>query len=138
MRIALAAVVALLLLVPAAARACSCALPGDDPHADVREADAAVWGKVVKRRVINQQTVRLRLRVIEDFKDNLGAFVRVTTGRYSSACGLTARRGDKVGLLLYREGGHYGSGLCSVRTRGFLQRGASPESNPRAAAGACG
>ena len=112
-------------IVAESAQACSCAGSGD-PREDLAEADAAVFGKVVSRRisrdpsgpdVFGDETVRYRVRVLRDYKGNLGRTVAVETSVQSSACGLDLKRGTRLGLLLYRGMRGYISSLCSTRSR---------------------
>ena len=140
MRILLIAV-ALLLAVPAAASACSCAQP-QKPRQEIRAADAAVFVKVVKRTVagsagpyITGEKLRYRLRVIRDYKRNVPGRITVTGSSNSALCGLSLRKGQKVGLLLDKAGRRYSASLCSVRSRKHLEAGATKKRAQASASG---
>jgi hypothetical protein len=110
MRLAWAAVVAAALAFSADAAACSCA-PVDLVR-DLPRADAAVVGTVLERRQEGTEAV-YRLRVEQVYKGNLDARVEVVTASDGAACGLAARVGDRLGLLLERKGDTWRTGLCS-------------------------
>ena len=54
-----------------------------------------------------------RFRVEQVYKGEIENRVDVTTPAGSAACGLEAAVGQRLGLLLQREGGQWRSGLCS-------------------------
>jgi hypothetical protein len=134
-RIGLLTLVLFAALVPAA-NACKCAPPGD-PVEEVAQADAAVFGKVVRVNAFSIYGVSYRLRVKRDYKDNLGRHVLVLTAGESAACGLVLRKGDRVGLLLKRSAGSWDGYSCGVRSRRFLRRGAAGAKTAAAAASPC-
>ena len=140
MRVLLIAV-AVLLAAPASASACSCALP-QKPRQEIRAADAAVFVKVVKRTVagsegpyITGEKLRYRLRVIRDFKRNVPGRITVTGSSNSALCGLSLRRGQKVGLLLDKARRGYSGSLCGVRTLEHLEAGATKKRAQASASG---
>jgi tissue inhibitor of metalloproteinase len=116
---------------PSAAQACSCVVPGD-PQEEIARADAAVFGKIVKRdvnrhrrEIRGDETVVYRLKVLRDYKGNVGRHLHFRSTLLSAACGLDLRRGQRIGLLLDRRNGRYSAGLCSVRSRKQLEGGNS-------------
>jgi hypothetical protein len=111
----------------ATAHACSCVPASGDPAAEIAAADAAVYGKVVKR-VVDGQTLHYTLRVTSDYKGNLGRFARFTTAKYSAACGVDVLKGRRVALLLYRQGNGYTGNLCGVRSRKYFEGDAKASS----------
>jgi len=111
------AVVALALA--ADALACSCAPV--ELERDLPEADGAVVGSVLERRVDGVDAVYL-LRVEQAYKGDISDRIEVVTPADGASCGLAARVGDRLGLLLTRENGTWRSGLCSqVDPAAFLE-----------------
>lgn len=111
------------------AHACKCVPPGS-PAKEIKRADAAAFAKVVRRTVHGSGryrfgSVKYRLKVLRDYKGNLGRRLTLRSNLSSAACGLDLRRGQRVGLLLYRSQGVLTSSSCSVRTRKHLDGGAT-------------
>jgi hypothetical protein len=98
------------LALAADAGACSCARV--DLERDLPEADGAVVGTVLERRV-ERGEARYLLRVEQAYKGDISGRVEVVTAADGAACGLEAGEGDRLGLLLAREQGEWRSGLCS-------------------------
>lgn len=121
------------VVLPATAGACSCAGLGD-PREELAESDAAMFGKVVGRRVVERRQfgpiVRYRVRVLRDYKDNLGRHIRFDTITQSSACGIDLARGERFGTLLHRFSGEWSVGSCTLRSRAHLEAGAAPLPKP--------
>ena len=117
MRLFLAAAAALVLA--ADALACSCGpvvLARDLPRAD-----GAVVGTVLERRRQGDSAWYL-LRVEQVYKGDINNRVEVVTAADGAVCGLEAPVGERVGLLLDRQGGVWRSGLCSqVEPSRFLE-----------------
>jgi hypothetical protein len=67
---------------------------------------------VLERRVDGAET-RFLLRVEQVYKGDISNRVEIVTATGGAACGLDAVQGDRLGLLLTREGGEWRSGLCS-------------------------
>jgi hypothetical protein len=66
--------------------------------------------------------VTLVFRVEQVYQGELENRVQVVTARDGASCGLAANVGDRVGLLLERDGAVWRSGLCSqVDPAGFLE-----------------
>jgi LPXTG-motif cell wall-anchored protein len=76
---------------------------------------------VLERRAEGDEA-RLLLRVEQVYKGDISNRVEVVTASNGAACGLEAGVGERVGLLLAREGGEWRSGLCSqVDPADFLE-----------------
>ena len=67
---------------------------------------------MLERRVVGDEA-RYLLRVEQAYKGDISSRVEVVTAANGAACGLGARVGDRLGLLLDRRGGEWRSGLCS-------------------------
>ena len=106
----LAALMLLSLVLAAEAYACSCRPV--DLQRDLPKADAAIIGTVLERSV-SGQTATYRFRVEQIYKGDVETRAEVVTPAGGAACGLELAVGDRVGLLLERDGGAWRSGLCS-------------------------
>jgi hypothetical protein len=111
------AAAAALVEAPAPAWACSCAVV--DPEAALDGADAAFVGTLETRRESNRGPVRstgdpvtLGFRVEQVLKGDLGERVEVVTAASGASCGIEARPGERLTLLLSRDRGRWQSGLC--------------------------
>ena len=102
--------VVLSLVVAAEAYACSCRPV--DLQRDLPTADAAMIGTVLERSV-SGQTATYRFRVEQVYKGGVENRAEVVTPASGAACGLELAVGDRVGLLLTRDGNVWRSGLCS-------------------------
>jgi hypothetical protein len=92
-----------------------------DLERDLPKADGAVVGTVLERRA-GRATATYVLRVEQVYKGEINNRVEIVTAADGAACGLDARAGDRVGLLLDRAGGEWRSGLCSqVDPEAFLE-----------------
>jgi len=108
---AVGALVLLLSLVFAAdAYACSCRPV--DLQRDLPAADGAIIGSVLERSV-SGSTATYRFRVEQVYKGDVDGPAEVVTPAGGAACGLELSVGDRVGLLLTRDGDVWRSGLCS-------------------------
>ena len=104
-------VLAVLSLVGAAeAYACSCRPV--DLERDLPTADGAMIGTVLERTV-GGETATYLFRVEQVYKGDVDSRAEVVTPASGAACGLEAKVGDRLGLLLTREGNEWRSGLCS-------------------------
>ena len=100
----------LVVLVGAAdAHACSCAYTS--PRDALRSADHAFTGRIVRIERRGLQDVFV-FRVRRELKGDFGRRVRVRTQSDNSTCGLQGQVGDRAGLLVYRERGHWEGNLC--------------------------
>ena len=108
---AVGALLVLLSLVLAAdAYACSCRPV--DLQRDLPTADGAFIGTVLERSV-SGQAATYRFRVEQVYRGNVENRAEVVTPVGGAACGLELAVGDRVGLLLKRDGDVWRSGLCS-------------------------
>jgi hypothetical protein len=107
--------------------ACSC-LPVDIAR-DLPRADGAFVGTVLERREpppaavqSSADPVTLVFRVEQVYKGDIANRVEVVTARDSASCGLAVGVGQRIGLLLDRDGDTWRSGLCSqVDPAAFLE-----------------
>jgi hypothetical protein len=123
------------LLLPAAATACSIAAPDPPPtpRQEVDGAKRAVYGKVVARKLVggeadsNTATYAYRFRVIETYKGSVRRRMRLVSGVESSMCeaGLL-EIGDRFGLLLYKRGGPWRIDITSFISRKRLRASGYP------------
>jgi hypothetical protein len=108
----------LLATLAADAAACSCAPV--QLERDLPRADGAFIGTLLERREpppaaiqSSGDPVTLLFRVEQVYKGDIEGRVEVVTARDGASCGLATRVGERVGLLLDREGATWRSGLCS-------------------------
>jgi len=106
----LALLTLLSLAVAADAYACSCRPV--DLQRDLPVADGAIIGQVLERSV-SGGTATYLFRVEQVYKGEIENRVEVVTPSGGAACGLELAVGDRVGLLLTRDGNEWRSGLCS-------------------------
>ena len=85
------------LAVVAEAYACSCAPV--DLERDLPTADGAIIGTVLERTVAGE-TATYRFRVEQIYKGDIDSRADVVTPASGAACGLEAKVGDRLGLLL--------------------------------------
>lgn len=93
------------------AYACSCAAP--EPRDALADADAAFVGVVIGGGG-SFGGGTYTFEVEHDLKGNLADEIDVAGGESSSSCALGLGAGDRVGLLLSGEAGHWTAGLCST------------------------
>jgi hypothetical protein len=116
---ALAVAAAGLLASAAGALACTCAPV--ELERDLPRADGAFVGTVLERRS-TEASVLLLFRVEQVYKGDIVNRVEVETQRDGASCGLELGVGERVGLLLERDGELWRSGLCSqVEPAAFLE-----------------
>jgi hypothetical protein len=100
------------------ALACSC-LPVDLAR-ELPRADGAFVGTVLERRS-TEASVLLLFRVEQVYKGDIENRVEVGASRDGASCGLELAVGQRVGLLLDRDGELWRSNLCSqVEPAAFL------------------
>jgi hypothetical protein len=92
------------------ALACSC-LPVDLAR-DLPRADGAFVGTVLERRSTEASVIML-FRVEQVYKGEIENRIEVETARDGATCGLELAIGQRIGLLLDREGELWRSSLCS-------------------------
>ena len=101
------------------ALACTCA-PVDLVR-DLPRADGAFIGTVLDR-TDGKTTSTLLFRVEQVYKGDISNRVEIETARDGATCGLEAPVGERLGLLLERDGGKWRSSLCSqVDPAAFLE-----------------
>jgi hypothetical protein len=105
-------VLLVVLSLAAAADAFACSCRQVDLERDLPLADAAMIGTVLERTV-DGSTATYRFRVEQVYKGDVDSRAEVVTPASGASCGLEARVGDRLGLLLTREGNTWTSGLCS-------------------------
>jgi hypothetical protein len=114
-------IAAVALAFAADAFACSC-LPVDLVR-DLPQADGAFVGTLLERED-REATSTLLFRVEQVYKGDIENRVEVVTARGGAACGIEAPVGERVGLLLERDGEVWRSSLCSqVEPAAFLELG---------------
>jgi hypothetical protein len=106
----LAALILLSLVLAAEAYACSCRPV--DLQRDLPTADGAIIGTVLDRRT-TEASVLLLFRVEQTYKGDIDNRVEVETSRDGASCGLELPVGERVGLLLDRNGELWRTNLCS-------------------------
>jgi hypothetical protein len=106
----LAALILLSLVLAAEAYACSCRPV--DLQRDLHKADGAIIGTVLDRRT-TEASVLLLFRVEQTYKGDIDNRVEVETSRDGASCGLELPVGERVGLLLDRNGELWRTNLCS-------------------------
>jgi hypothetical protein len=101
------------------ALACSC-MPVDLVR-DLPRADGAVIGTIVERRD-REATSTLVFRVEQVYKGDIDNRVEIETAKGGAACGIETPIGERIGLLLERDGDVWRSSLCSqVEPAAFLE-----------------
>ena len=105
------AVLAVLALA-AAAEAYACSCRPVDLVRDLPTTDGAMIGTVLERTV-SGETATYLFRVEQVYKGDVDSRAEVVTPASGAACGLEAGVGERLGLLLDREGSEWRSGLCS-------------------------
>jgi hypothetical protein len=106
----LAALALLSLVLATDAYACTCA--GVDLVRDLPNSDGAIIGTVLERETTATSRVYL-FRVEQVYKGDVDSRVEVVSERDGAACGLELAVGQRIGLLLERDGERWRSGLCS-------------------------
>lgn len=109
------AVLLLVALAPRPALGCSCLEPSD-LGAMIDEAPAAFVGTMVGRQPGKDPEFEaiFHFQVEQWVKSDLGDTVDVHSGSNGAMCGFEQPTGERVGLLLYFDGQHLTSGLCSM------------------------
>jgi hypothetical protein len=104
------------LLFASSAQACSCA--PQPPAESLREADAAVVGRLVKVLPHGPLNAVFRYEVRQVYKgaDSIeeGRMLDVRGARRTAACGLPRRTERSYGLFLSRRHGRWFGGICGV------------------------
>lgn len=123
--------VTLVLVTAPGAVACSCVPQA--PGESLREADAAVVGRLVRVMPAGALYAIYRYEVRRVYKGpsriEAGRMIDVRSARRSAACALPRRAGRSYGLFLLRRNGRWVGSICGVvspqRLRHAAQAGAS-------------
>jgi hypothetical protein len=111
-----AVAIAAVLATPAGAVACSCAPV--EPEAAMRNADAAIIGRLVEVMPRGDLRADFRYRVQQVYKSGRGltrgAVIVVRSNLQGVACGLPTSEGRRYGLFLDRSEGGWAGSLCAV------------------------
>jgi hypothetical protein len=119
-RVTCAVLAAAVAVLASAAGALACTCAPVDLERDLPRADGAFVGTVLERRASGGE-ITLLFRVEQLYKGDIVNRVEVVTPSNSAACGLAAPVGERLGLLLERDGDRWRSGLCSqVEPAAFL------------------
>lgn len=117
--IALGAAVIATLLVPSAARACSC-LPKPPPADALRDAAIVFEGRTFAHEKIGTGPgpgrIHFAFEVIRHFKGDPGDKVTIVTAGHSAACGRSFQEGAPYLVYARERDGEFTDNLCS-RTR---------------------
>jgi hypothetical protein len=105
-------VAVILLSLVAAAEAYACTCRPVDLERDLPTADGAMIGTVLERRV-SGDTATYRFRVEQVYKGDVENRAEVVSAAGGAACGLELAVGQRVGLLLTRDGDVWQSSVCS-------------------------
>jgi hypothetical protein len=105
-------VAVILLSLVAAAEAYACTCRPVDLERDLPTADGAMIGTVLERRV-SGDTATYRFRVEQVYKGDVENRAEVVSAAGGPACGLELAVGQRVGLLLTRDGDVWQSSVCS-------------------------
>jgi hypothetical protein len=125
--------------VPGPAHACSCLAP--DPGRQLPQADGAFNGTFLDRdeptpgpdgALSSGDAVEFRFRVDEVFKGEFGPQVGVLSANSSASCGLAAKPGDQIGLIVAQRDGRWHGSLCSTYDANALRAEAGPGRRPSA------
>lgn len=116
-RLWIAAIVGLgALAFAGSAQACSCAPPA--PREALRQADAALVGRLVKVVPRSPSRADYRYRVWRVYRGGRevgrGDVISVRSARSAAACALPRRLDRRYGLFLIRRLGHWTAGACST------------------------
>lgn len=111
---------------PEPAGACSCVPP--DPEALLAQADGAFTGRLLGRDLRGDREAVHRFAVERALKGTLPPTVDVWSSADGASCGLELGEGQRIGLVLSREGGRWRSGLCHQVDAAALAAAATPGS----------
>jgi len=143
--------VLLVLIIPAAAHACSCAdygSPRDDARAILEGSDGAFIGVLKSVRVTSPDPqpgevtgpdrAVFKYRVRQSFEAKLGDFVTLNSTTDDGICGLSSGKGYKVALGIYRHRDGWTSGSCSyMRPKALRAVAGEPSGRSRLGRGGC-
>jgi hypothetical protein len=114
------------------ASACSCA--DSDPRDRIEEGAPAFIGRVVSAPPRNPtpplRFARYVVRVEREVNIRLADRIVLRTNPYSSSCGVSWHRGERVGAFLHRTRLGWTTNLCSLATARDLERATRPYPRP--------
>lgn len=117
-RLSFAAAIAVLgaLVLATGAQACSCV--HRPPREALREADAAIVGRLVKVAPVGDYSAEYSYLVRRAYKGGKGVrageTISVRSGVNGASCGLPVDEKRWYGLFLYRSGDRWAGGLCGL------------------------
>jgi hypothetical protein len=124
------------LLWVGSASACSCAPQA--PAESLRQADAAIVGRLVEVAPHNRLRTEYRYEVLRVYRGGgiePGETLVVRSARSPASCALPRRLDRNYGLFLFRGEGHWFGGLCGVIGPRRLWRAAQGQSEASASSG---
>lgn len=117
-RVAIAALLAVLLGAVGADRALACSCAPATPAESLAAADAAIVGRLLAVAPHGPGRAEYRYRVVRVYRGageiRVGTVLGVLSGRDSAGCALPTRTGRSYGLFLAGSRGRWASGICGV------------------------
>lgn len=120
-------------LLPESASACSCGW--GDPREMLENGSAAFVGKLIHKEepevsasgtIYTGSDVTYTFEIEQVLKGDLGESVEVESPLDGAACGFEVAEGQRIGVVLRREGGVWKGGLCSTVPADALIRASQP------------
>jgi hypothetical protein len=111
-RVAVAWVVGVAAAAAMSATASACTCLPVDLERDLPRVDGAFVGAVLGSSRRGQTETVYRFRVEQVYKGDIDSRIDVVSARDGAACGLELPEGERVGLLLERDGGVWRGSLC--------------------------
>lgn len=144
-RVAIAALLAVLLGAVGAGSAAACSCAPAAPAQSLARADAAIVGRLLAVAPHGPGRAVYRYRVVRVYRGaeriHPGTVLPVLSGRDSAGCALPTRTGRSYGLFLLGQGGRWASGICGVVSPRRLWRAAqgasASASGPAGASAQC-
>jgi hypothetical protein len=125
---------AVALLAPASAQACSCAAIA--PETRLAQSDGAVIAKLIEVLPRGRYLADYRYRIKEAFKARRrlrpGRLLTIRAPVSSATCGLPHDRRGSYGLFLRRSRGRWHAGLCDVVSGREMREAAAGRAGARA------
>jgi hypothetical protein len=117
-RVAIAAVLVVLLGLIFAGSALGCSCAPSTPAESLAASDAAITARLVAVEPLGASRAEYHYEALHVYRGRKqierGDLVEVVSPRGSAACALPDRIGGDFGLFLLGAGGHWSSGLCGV------------------------
>jgi hypothetical protein len=138
-RVAIAAVLVVLLGLVFAGSALGCSCAPSTPTESLAASDAAIVARLLAVERHGGTRAQYSYEVLRVYRGHKqierGTVVKVMSPRGSASCALPDRVGRHFGLFLLRAGGHWSSGLCGVisprRLGDAAQHSASARPEPK-------